>query len=189
MYYILGHFPKVTSVLLFVLLIFFPFFQTGGSGSPSSSSTALNKPFIPPQPPLQQKPSRQGLPGVDKRVWNKLPISYFQFVFIAIALLVGAVILLYTPSKLAKSRQSGQNGRVSASGWRNPYLNDYKALTENVVCKIEQFEESEITQEIFSKLFEDDNPKILVPSQGVSAWSSSSHLWHLGKKIFDNSFG
>ena len=58
--------------------------------------------------------------------------------------------------------------------------NDYKALTENVVCKIEQFEESEITQVIFSKLFEDDNPKILVPSQGVSAWSSSSHLWAFG---------
>ena len=121
-------------------------------------------------------------------MWKKLPISYFQFVFIAIALLVGAVILLYTPSKLAKSRQSGQNGRVSASGWRNPYLNDYKALTENMVCRIDQFEESEITQEIFSKLFEDDNPKILVPSQGVSAWSSSSHLWHLGKTHYiDNS--
>ncbi len=25
-----------------------------------------------------QKPARHTLPGVDKRVWNKLPISYFQ---------------------------------------------------------------------------------------------------------------
>ena len=160
-----------------------------GSGSPSSSSTALNKPlaqkpFIPPQPPLQPKINKQSLPGLDKRVWSKLPISYFQFVFIAIALLAGAVILVFTPSKLGKSRHfigQFQNGRSSSSGWRNPHVNDFKSLTDNVICQIEQFSAYEMTQEDFNKLLEGNKPKMLVPSLGVSAWSSSSHLWHLGE--------
>ena len=161
-----------------------------GSGSPSSSSTSLNKPpavkpFIPPQPHLQPKQNMHTLPGLDKRVWNKLPISYFQFVFIAIALMVAAVILLYTPSKLkARHSFSGQqNGRASSSGWRNPYVTDYKSITDNVICQIEQFSTNEITQDIFNKLLEGNVPKMLAPNQGVSAWSSSSHLWHLGENI------
>ena len=111
--------------------------------------------------------------------------------FLAIALLVLTVILLFTPaSKLAKSRQqqhhagiqpsSSQNGRTSSSGWRNPYVNDFKALTDNVICGIEQFQSSEVNEDSFQVLLGEDKPRILVPTQGVAAWSTTSHLWHLG---------
>ncbi len=159
------------------------------SSSPSSSSSFLNKPFIPPQPSLQ-KAQKHGIPGVDKRVFNKLPITYFQFVFIVIAALVGTMVLLFAPSKLQRnasrlfSLTSGLSQK-DQTGWRLPIYEDYKALLEKTTCQIEKLDITEITGDILQNL-EGKPPQLISLQNKLQSWTDSN-LWSLDN--FRKNFG